>query len=123
MKKIRIKNEKRERRRKHIRKNMYGEPERPRMSIYKSLGHIYVQIINDDTQSTLVSASTLDKELREMIKPDMKKKDQSKLVGEMVAKRALDNNITKVRFDRNGFLYHGRVKELADAARKAGLEF
>ncbi len=111
------------RRRKHVRKNVIGTDDRLRLNVFRSGKHMYAQIINDNSGETLVQASTIDKELKERVKPDMKKTELSKLVGEEVAKRALDKNIKKVVFDRNGFLYHGRIKALADAARKGGLDF
>ncbi len=99
-----------------IRKSVKGNAERPRMSVFRSNKQIYAQIINDLTGNTLVSASSLGMEA-------MPKKEQAAKVGEMIAKKALDAGITKVVFDRNGYLYHGRVKELADGARKGGLNF
>ena len=99
-----------------IRKNVNGTAERPRMSVFRSNKQIYVQIINDLTGKTLASASSLGMEA-------MPKKEQAAKVGEIVAKKALEAGIEKVVFDRNGYLYHGRVKELADAARKGGLKF
>ena len=99
-----------------IRKSVNGTAERPRMSVFRSNKQIYVQIINDLTGCTLASASSLGMEV-------MPKKEQAAKVGELVAKRALEAGIEKVVFDRNGYLYHGRVKELADAARKGGLKF
>lgn len=112
------------RRRRHIRvrKRVFGTAERPRMAVYKSLKHIYVQIIDDEKGHTLVSASTLDKEVREQIK-GLSKTEQAKLVGKIVAERALAKGIKKVVFDRGGFKYQGRVQALAEAAREAGLEF
>ncbi|WP_287071497.1 50S ribosomal protein L18 [Prevotella sp. LMAG:51] len=99
-----------------IRKRVNGTTERPRMSVFRSNKQIYVQIINDLTGTTLVSASSLGLEA-------MPKKEQAAKVGELVAKKAIEAGISKVVFDRNGYLYHGRVKELADAARKGGLIF
>ena len=99
-----------------IRKSVNGTAERPRMSVFRSNKQIYVQIINDLTGKTLASASSLGMEA-------MPKKEQAAKVGEIVAKKALEAGIEKVVFDRNGYLYHGRVKELADAARKGGLKF
>ncbi len=114
--------EKRRRRHMRIRKKVFGTPERPRMAVYKSLKHIYVQIIDDEKGHTLVSASTLDKEVRDQIK-GLSKTEQAKVVGRVVAERALAKGIKKVVFDRGGFKYQGRVKALAEAAREAGLEF
>ena len=99
-----------------IRKRVNGTTERPRMSVFRSNKQIYVQIINDLTGCTLASASSLGFEA-------MPKKEQAAKVGEIVAKKAIEAGISKVVFDRNGYLYHGRVKELADAARKGGLIF
>jgi len=99
-----------------IRKNVYGTAERPRMSVFRSNKQIYVQVINDDEGKTLASASSL--KLGEM-----PKKEQAAKVGELIAKNAQAAGVTAVVFDRNGYLYHGRVKELADAARKGGLKF
>jgi large subunit ribosomal protein L18 len=99
-----------------IRKSVNGTAERPRLSVFRSNKQIYAQVINDLTGTTLVSASSLGMEA-------MPKKEQAAKVGELVAKKAVDAGIEKVVFDRNGYLYHGRVKELADAARKGGLNF
>ncbi len=118
-----IKQERRARRKLRIRKKIYGTSERPRLSVFRSLKHIYAQLINDDEARTLVSASSIDKEIAAMIKPEMKKSEVAKLVGIELAKRALAAGITSVAFDRNGFIYHGRVKALADGAREGGLIF
>ena len=99
-----------------IRKRVNGTAERPRMSVFRSNKQIYVQIINDLTGNTLAAASSLGMEV-------MPKKEQAAKVGELVAKKAIEAGIEQVVFDRNGYLYHGRVKELADAARKGGLKF
>lgn len=109
-------------RKKRIRKNIFGNQDRPRMSVFRSTKHIYAQIIDDTKGTTLVSASTLDKEFKEN-KVEGKKVDIAKAVGNLIGKRALDKGITKVVLDRNGFLYHGRVKSLSDGAREAGLNF
>lgn len=123
MNKQKLKVLRRQRRKKHIRKSIYGSADCLRLTVFRSLNHIYAQIINDDDRRTLVSASTLDKEIRNLIKPEMKKSDLSKLVGATLAKRAIEANIKSVAFDRNSYIYHGRVKALADAARENGLEF
>jgi large subunit ribosomal protein L18 len=123
MNNLETKKSRRQRRKLHIRKSIFGATERPRLTITRSLSHIYAQIIDDERHCTLVAASTLDKEVRAAIKPEMKKSDLSKLVGATLAKRAVQKNIKTVAFDRNGYLYHGRVKALADAARESGLEF
>lgn len=123
MKRLELKNKRRTRRKFRIRKRISGTPERLRLSVYRSLNNIYAQIIDDVEGKTVVSASTLDKEVKEQIKPDMKPIDKSKIVGMILAKKALDKNIKKIAFDRNGYLYHGRVKALAESARSNGLEF
>ncbi len=110
------------RRKKRVRKKIRGTSERPRLCVYRSLKHIYAQIIDDEKGITLAASSTLDRELRDKIK-GMKKVDQAREVGKLVAARALEKGIKKIVFDRNGFLYHGRVKALAEGAREGGLEF
>jgi len=110
------------RRKKAIRKKVHGTVDRPRLSVFRSVKHIYGQIINDATGQTLVSASTLTPELRSELKGSGNA-DAAKKVGTLVAKRALEKGIKQVVFDRNGFLYHGRVKALAESAREAGLDF
>jgi large subunit ribosomal protein L18 len=112
----------RKRRHKRIRKKVLGTAERPRFAIFRSSNHIYAQIINDDAGHTIISASTLDKELvsHEGHKGN---RDAAKLVGEVLARKALDKGVKKVVFDRGGFLFHGRVKSLAEGARGGGLEF
>ena len=99
-----------------VRNKISGVAERPRMSVFRSNKQIYVQIINDQTGRTLAAASSLGLEA-------MPKKEQAAKVGEMIAKKAIAAGITSVVFDRNGYLYHGRVKEVADAARNGGLKF
>jgi large subunit ribosomal protein L18 len=123
MKILEIKKRRQIRRKYTIRKKIFGTQERLRLSIFKSLKHIYAQLIDDANQKTLVAASTMDKDVIAAFKPEMKKTDKSKLVGSILAKRAVEKNIKLVAFDRNGFLYHGRVKALADGARESGLEF
>lgn len=105
-----------------VRKNISGTPDRPRICVFRSLAEIYVQVIDDQAGQTLASASTVDHELREKVK-GLKKTEQASLVGELVGKRAVDKGIKQVVFDRGGFRYIGRVKALADGARKAGLDF
>ncbi len=114
--------EMRRRRHKRVRKKVFGTPERPRLSVFRSNKHIYAQIIDDTKGHTLVSASTLDKELRERLEKTWDK-TAAREVGKLIGKRALEKGIKKVVFDRGGFKYHGRIKELADGAREAGLEF
>jgi large subunit ribosomal protein L18 len=105
-----------------IRKKLHGSPERPRLSIFRTDKHIYAQIIDDVLGATLVTASTLASDYRDSGAPKGKV-EAAKQVGRLVAKKAQATGITKVVFDRNGFIYHGRVRALADAAREAGLEF
>ncbi len=114
----------RQRRRKSIRKKISGEPGRPRLSVFRSLKHTYAQVIDDVGGETLVSASTLSDDVRkELGNGDHTKTDASKAVGKVLARLALEKGIKQVRFDRGGYLYHGRVQALADAAREGGLEF
>ncbi len=112
----------RARRHARVRKNLFGTQARPRLSVFKSLSGIYAQVIDDIEGVTLVSASTVDKELREKVK-GAKKTEQAKIVGQAVAERAKSKGISTVVFDRGGFRYTGRVKALADAAREGGLQF
>jgi len=114
--------EARERRHKRVRKNLSGSAQRPRLAIFRSVTDIYAQVIDDAAGHTLVSASSIDKELREKVK-GLKKSEQAKLVGQTVAERAKNKGITAVVFDRGGFKYMGRVKALADGARDGGLQF
>lgn len=109
-------------RKKRIRRKVQGTEQRPRLTVFRSDKHIYAQIINDQSGATLVSASTLSAECREQ-EPVKGKTAAAKRVGELVAQKALDKGIAKVVFDRNGFIYHGRVQALADAARQKGLDF
>jgi large subunit ribosomal protein L18 len=118
-----LKKERRIRRKMRVRKKVSGTPERYRLSVYRSLKHIYAQIIDDTQNMTLVSASTVEKEVAGENNNVGTKSDGSKAVGALLAKRALAKNISSVAFDRNGYIYHGRVKALADAAREAGLQF
>jgi len=105
-----------------IRKKISGTPERPRLNVYRSLKHIYAQIIDDTTGNTLVSASTLDPAIKSRL-PYGGNKAAAREVGKLVGARAIEKGITKVVFDRGGYIYHGRVKELAGGARESGLEF
>jgi len=106
-----------------IRKMISGTPERPRLSVYRSLDNIYAQIIDDTTGNTIVAVSSLTKEAKADVKAVKGKINKSKLIGTMLAKQALEKDIKKVVFDRGGFRYHGRVKALADGAREGGLVF
>lgn len=116
------KNATRKARHDRMRHYLTGTEARPRLNVYRSTNHIYAQVINDETGTTLVAASTLDAEIAKKLS-GKSKKEASKLVGELVGKRALANGITKVVFDRGGYLYTGRVAELAQGARDAGLDF
>ena len=109
----------RERRHIRVRTKVSGTAERPRLCVYRSNANLYVQVIDDVAGKTLVSASTLDKE----VKTKYANKEAAKEVGALIAKRALEKNIKDVVFDRGGYIYHGVVKELADAARNGGLNF
>ncbi len=113
-----IKNVRRERRKKGIRKHLMGTDTCPRLSVYRSLNHIYAQVINDLTGQTLVSASSVSEKLDTCGNVEAAKK-----VGQALAEKAKSAGISRVAFDRNGFRYHGRIKALADAARESGLQF
>lgn len=112
----------RERRKLRIRKRISGSIERPRLSVFRSAKHIYAQIVDDTTGSTLVHASTLSKELKGKL-GELDKTAEAKAVGKLIGELAKSKKIDKVVFDRNGYAYHGRVSALAQAARDAGLEF
>jgi large subunit ribosomal protein L18 len=112
----------RERRKLRIRSKISGKPERPRLSVFRSGRHVYVQVVNDTDGKTLAAASTLSRDLKGTLSED-RKIDAAKKVGALIAKICLEKKIDKVVFDRNGYLYHGRVKALAEAAREAGLKF
>jgi large subunit ribosomal protein L18 len=116
------KNDVRSKRHQRIRNKVQGTSLRPRLSVYRSTGEIYAQIIDDQKGVTLYSASTLDKEVKALI-AGKTKTEQAQIVGEAVAKRAIAGGVKQVVFDRGGYLYIGRVKALAEAARSAGLEF
>ena len=112
----------RKRRKKRFQKMIRGTPERPRLCVFRSNKHIYAQIVDDQAPRTIAAVSTLSKELASLAdKPATK--EGARKVGELIAKKARERNIQKVVFDRNGFLYHGRIQAVADAAREAGLEF
>jgi len=112
----------RKRRHLRVRAKLSGNASRPRLCVFRSLNHIYAQVINDEQGHTLVTASTLDPEIKNGL-DSQAKSARAGLVGSLVAKRALDNGIKEVVFDRGGYKYHGRVKALAEAARQAGLKF
>ncbi|NLK72036.1 MAG: 50S ribosomal protein L18 [Clostridiales bacterium] len=105
-----------------VRKKVFGTPDRPRLCVYRSIKNIYAQVIDDTLGNTLAAASTLDKEIQEQIKYGGNK-EAAKMVGALIAKRALEKGIETVSFDRGGYLYHGRIQELAEGAREAGLKF
>jgi large subunit ribosomal protein L18 len=110
------------RRHKRVRRHVSGTPERPRLNVFRSAHHIYAQVVDDSKGRTLVSASTVDSEVKARLK-GLAKSEQAKVVGKVLAERALDQGIKQVVFDRGGYKYHGRVKALADAARESGLVF
>lgn len=116
------KSEARERRHLRMRKKVIGTPDRPRLSVYRSLNHMYAQIIDDTEGKTLVAASSIEPELRNRLS-STKNKEAAKEVGLLIAKRALEKGITKVVYDRGGNIYHGRIAALAEGAREGGLEF
>ncbi|HEY5638815.1 MAG TPA: 50S ribosomal protein L18 [Dehalococcoidia bacterium] len=113
----------RKRRHVRVRKTVTGTAARPRLDVFRSLSHIYAQIIDDTVGHTLVSASDVEQEIRTTVKEKQKKTEVASVVGEALAKRAREKGITAVVFDRGGFRYHGRVKALAEAVRKGGLTF
>ena len=114
--------QKRQARHARVRKHISGTPERPRLCVFRSTKHIYAQVIDDTTGNTLAAASTLDQDIKAQAQYGGNKA-ADRLVGGSVAKKAQEKGITEVAFDRGGFLFHGRVKELADGAREAGLKF
>jgi len=114
--------EARKRRHLRVRKKVVGTPERPRLSVYRSLNHMYAQIIDDTAGKTLAAASSIEPELRNKL-ASTKNKEAAKEVGLLIAKRAKEKGITQVVYDRGGNLYHGRVAALAEGAREGGLEF
>jgi large subunit ribosomal protein L18 len=115
-------NEARMRRHARVRKNVFGSHEKPRLSVFRSLAEIYAQIIDDESGVTIVSSSSIDKEIKLKTK-NLKKTEQAALVGKLLAERAIQKKVSLVVFDRGGNKYNGRVKALADAARQAGLKF
>ena len=116
------KNISRKKRHLRVRKNISGTATKPRLNVFRSLNHMYAQVIDDVNGVTLAAASTLDKEVKEAVKYGGNI-EASKAVGAVIAKRAIEKGIKQVVFDRGGYLYHGRVAALAEAAREAGLEF
>ena len=116
------KNAKRLQRHKRVRRKVFGTPQRPRLCVFRSSNNIYAQIIDDANRVTLTAASSLDAEVKGAVNHGGNK-EAAKMVGAMIAKRAIEKGITEVVFDRGGYLYHGRVQVLAEAAREAGLKF
>ena len=114
--------EARKRRHQRLRQRVVGTPERPRLNVYRSLHHIHAQIIDDSVGHTLVSASSVEPELRAKL-GSTGNKDAAREIGLVIAQRAKEKGITKVAFDRGGYIYHGRIASLADGAREGGLEF
>ena len=122
---IKTREDRRNRIKLRLRKRIAGNQERPRLTVYRSLTHIYVQVIDDMTGKTLASAATTEATVKSGLKGKTRgsNKAGAELIGQTIAQRLKDKGITKVVFDRNGYLYHGRIQAVADAARKAGLEF
>ena len=116
------KNAKRLQRHKRVRRKVFGTPQRPRLCVFRSSNNIYAQIIDDTNRVTLVAASSLDEAVKGAVN-HTGNKEAAKLVGQLVAKKAVEKGITEVVFDRGGYIYHGRIKELAEGAREAGLKF
>jgi large subunit ribosomal protein L18 len=123
--KIKTKDDRRQRIKYRIRKRMWGTPERPRLSVFRSVSHIYVQVIDDMAGATVASASSIEPSVKGKMEKETRPGNRkgAELVGKTIAGRLKEKGITRVIFDRNGFLYHGRVRAVAEAARQAGLEF
>jgi len=115
--------EHRQRLKRHIRMQVSGTPERPRLTVFRSLKHVYAQLVDDASGKTILSVSDISKELRDDFKDLKGQMARSKQVGKLAARKAIEKNITSVVFDRNGYLYHGVVKAMADGAREGGLKF
>ena len=115
-------NEQRKKRHQRVRRKVIGMPNKPRLNVFRSLSHIYAQVIDDLKGETMVAASSLDEEIKAK-RGDLTKTEQARLVGELVAQRASEAGIKQVVFDRGGYKYHGRVRALAEGARKGGLDF
>jgi large subunit ribosomal protein L18 len=115
--------ESRQKRKKRVRRRLQGTSERPRLCVFRSAKHIYAQVIDDTTARTLLAVSSLSKEVKPQLQGKGGNKDGAAVIGGSIARRALEQGIKKVVFDRSGFLYHGRIKALAEAARQNGLEF
>lgn len=121
--KVARREESRLRRKKRVRRRLQGTPERPRLCVFRSAKHIYAQLIDDTAARTLVAVSSLSKEVKPQLQGKGGSKDGAAVIGGSIARRAIEQGIKKVVFDRSGFLYHGRIKALAEAARQNGLEF
>ncbi len=123
--KIKTKEDRRDRIKLRIRKKLEGTAERPRLSVFRSVAHIYVQVIDDGSGRTVASASSVEPTVQAQLSKDVRAGNRkgAELIGKVIADRLKDKGITRVVFDRNGFLYHGRVRSVAEAARQAGLEF
>ena len=119
---LNLRTQSRIKRKKRIRKKVFGTPERPRLCVFRSSRHIYAQVIDDTRSHTLVAASTVEKVGKKSAETEGKT-NSAHQIGKLIAQRAIDQGIKKVVFDRNGFLYHGRVKAVSDGAREGGLEF
>lgn len=117
-----VKRRKRAQRRRRIRRKVFGTPERPRLSVFRSAKHIYAQVIDDQTGRVLAAASTIDKEIKDTIKK-ANKTEAAEKVGELLAQRCTKKDVKKVVFDRNGYTFHGRIAKLAHGAREKGLSF
>ena len=117
-----IRQQARLKRKKRIRKKLYGTPQRPRLSVFRSARHIYAQVVDDTAGHTLAAASTMDKSALSGSKFE-NKVEAAKFIGKLVGERAIEKGIKEVVFDRNGFLYHGRIRSLSEGAREAGLVF
>ena len=122
---IKTKDDRRQRIKFRLRKRTTGNTERPRLTVFRSVAHMYVQVVDDSSGQTIASASTVEPAVKGSLKKDAKGGNVAgaKLIGKAIAERLLEKGVKRVVFDRNGFLYHGRVKAVADAAREAGLEF
>jgi len=123
MDKHKFKNFQHQRRKRRVRKKVVGDADRPRLTVFRSLRHIYAQLIDDDNGATLMSASTLNKEVADQCKKGTANIEAASLVGRELARKAMAVGIRQVRLDRNGYKFHGRVKAMAEAARKTGLVF
>jgi len=113
----------REKRKRRVRRKVLGTAERPRLSVFRSAKNIYAQIIDDTSYNTLVQVSTSSQDVKEQLEGKSGNKEGAAMIGKLIAERAQEKGIKRVVFDRNGFLYHGRIKSLAEAAREGGLEF